>query len=461
MTNIHIKKGICMNIQINFNKTERRIKPMHAVGQPPFTGGFCKLDFTPMQILKDANIPYSRLHDVGGAFGGNCYVDIPNIFRDFDADENAPESYDFAFTDELIKALTEYGVEPYFRLGVTIENHCNVRAYRIHPPKDYAKWARICEHIVRHYNEGWANGFYFNIKYWEIWNEPENRDDPKMNQMWTGTAEEYYMLYDTAARHLKKCFGESIKVGGYAACGFYGIFADPEKYGLTFKKREGERYNSAKEEYRISFFFGFLRYIKEHNSPIDFFSWHTYGGVDTIPAEADFIEKVLDEFGYGHLETHLNEWNLSHDRKLNKGSSYASANVMAMMIAMQHKKTDMLMYYDARYVSVSAYGGFYDVNTYKPSNVYYAFKAFGELYALGNEVECLCSEEGVYAIAAKNDDKMSIILSNISRDTKINLDLPDGFSVYLIDKDDLMTKKDSDPKEFTLKENTVAVIKNF
>ena len=49
-------------------------------------------------------------------------MDIPNIFRDFDADPDDPEAYDFAFTDLLIKALVENGVEPFFRLGVTIEN---------------------------------------------------------------------------------------------------------------------------------------------------------------------------------------------------------------------------------------------------------------------------------------------------------------------------------------------------
>ena len=58
-------------INVNFDNVTGKIKPMHAVGQPPFTGGFCKLDFSPIQILKDASIPYSRLHDVGGAFGGN------------------------------------------------------------------------------------------------------------------------------------------------------------------------------------------------------------------------------------------------------------------------------------------------------------------------------------------------------------------------------------------------------
>ena len=450
-----------MNIQINFNKTVKKIKPMHAVGQPPFTGGFCALDCSPMQILQDAHIPYSRLHDVGGAFGGNRYVDIPNIFRDFSADETDPASYDFAFTDEIIKALVHYNVAPYFRLGVTIENQCHIKAYRIHPPTDYGKWARICEHIIRHYNEGWADGFHFNIQYWEIWNEPENRDIPEKNQMWTGTAEEYYELYNVTAKHLKKCFGETIKVGGYAACGFYGIFADPEKYGLSVPKREGARYNSSKEEYRIRFFYGFLEYLKKNQTPIDFFSWHTYGGVDTIPIEADFVDSVLREYGYGHIETHLNEWNLSHDRNINKATSFASANVMAMMIAMQNKKTDMLMYYDARYVSVSAYGGFYDLLTYAPSCVYYAFKAFGELYALENEVECICSEEGIYAIAASNEDKKSIILSNINQDMKVNLNLSDGFYVYLIDKDNHMTKTQLNPKDFILGQNTVAIIKNF
>ena len=70
-------------IRVDFSKKVGTVKPMHAVGQPPFTSGFVKIDFSPMQILKEANIPYSRLHDVGGPFGGNRYVDIPNIFRDF------------------------------------------------------------------------------------------------------------------------------------------------------------------------------------------------------------------------------------------------------------------------------------------------------------------------------------------------------------------------------------------
>lgn len=446
------------NIYVDFNKTVGRIKPMHAVGQPPFTTGHGLLDVSPMQILKDAHIPYSRLHDVGGAFGSYRYVDIPNIFRDFDADENDPASYDFTFTDVLIKGLMEYGVAPYFRLGVTIENQSRIKAYRIHPPKDFGKWARICEHVVRHYNEGWADGFFFDIKYWEIWNEPENRADPKTNQMWTGTAEQYYELYDVAAKHLKKCFGDKIKVGGYASCGFYGVLGYPERYGMNLEKREGHRFTDEKEIYRVDFFLGFIEYIKKHGSPIDYFSWHTYGDVDVISVGADFVDKILTENGYGGLETHLNEWNLSHERSINLGNA---AGATSVMITMQHKKTDMLMYYDARFVSVSAYGGFYDAATREPSCVYHAFRAFGELYALGNEVACSTEQEGLYALAAGDGVKKAVLMTNRGEDTKVKLDIPDGFYVYLIDRDNLTVKTELNPKEFTLKQNTVALVKNY
>lgn len=449
------------NVCVNFDKTVGKIKPMHAVGQPPFTTGRGFLEFSPMQILTDARIPYSRLHDVGGAFGSNRYVDIPNIFRDFDADENDPASYDFAFTDLLITGLIDHGVAPYFRLGVTIETQSRVKAYRIHPPKDYGKWARICEHIIRHYNEGWADGFHYGITYWEIWNEPENRADPKKNQMWTGTAEQYYELYDVTAKHLKACFGDKIKVGGYAACGFYGVFADPEKYGMNVERRDEHRYTDEKEAYRVNFFLGFVEYIKKHKSPIDFFSWHTYGDIDVTTVGADFVDKVLTENGYGDLETHLNEWNLSHDRAINLNNSAASAAVTSMMIVMQHKKTDMLMYYDAKYVSVSAYGGFYDVVTREPSCVYYPFRAFGDLYALGGEVECKVDAEDLYALATADGERKAILLSNRGEDKKLRLDIPDGFYVYLIDRENLMVKTELNPKEFTLRENTVALVKNF
>ena len=157
-------------VEVDFGKSIGSMKPMYGVGQPPMIGQLG--DWSMMHYLKEAGVPYSRLHDVGGWMGRGLYVDIPNLFPDFDADESDPENYRFAYTDDIMKVLVANGVEPYFRLGVSIENFASRGFPRIRtvPPNDYAKWARICEHVVRHYTEGWADGFTMKVSHWEIWN---------------------------------------------------------------------------------------------------------------------------------------------------------------------------------------------------------------------------------------------------------------------------------------------------
>ena len=64
--------------------------------------------------------------------------------------------------------------------------------------------------VIKHYNSGWANGYHYNIKYWEIWNEPDGRRD-----FWTGTPEQYYKLYEITAKAIKN-YDPNVKVGGPA-----------------------------------------------------------------------------------------------------------------------------------------------------------------------------------------------------------------------------------------------------
>ncbi len=396
------------NIKLDLNKALKKIKPMHATGQPPM-GGKRKTFFEPVHYLSDIGVPYSRLHDVGGVYGGNRFVDVPNIFRDFDADENDPASYDFTFTDALITAMVEAGVEPYYRLGVTIENHSCYKAYRIYPPKDFHKWARICEHIIAHYTEGWADGFNYNIRYWEIWNEPDDDNraalpdgTPYTSQMWIGTKEQYYELYDITAKHLKARF-PNIKVGGYASCGFSAIVATEQEL------KEKPWYI-----YQIDFFHGFMKYIKEHNSPIDFFSYHTYSKTKKVIEYDRWLHEQLVGYGYEGLETHLNEWNPAYTMR---GTGYHAAEVTAIMLAMQNGYTDMLMIYDAR-MQGSDYCALFDPMTHKPFHAYYALAAFNKLYQIGTQVELSCDTEDVYAVAAYDGKNGAILISNLTGDTQ-------------------------------------------
>ena len=150
-------------LKLDSNKIIQSIKPMNAVNNGPSRprssqsrGNF--------ESYSAAGFPYARTHDANLCFdyGAPHTVDITAIFPDFDADENDPMSYDFVLTDEYIKTILESGTKVFYRLGQSIEH--SKKKYGVLPPKDFNKWARICEHIILHFNEGWADGYHYGIE---------------------------------------------------------------------------------------------------------------------------------------------------------------------------------------------------------------------------------------------------------------------------------------------------------
>ncbi|MGM9624921.1 MAG: hypothetical protein ACI3XM_04345 [Eubacteriales bacterium] len=420
-----------MNINADYTNITGTIKPMHGIGQPPMLGHNRSM----YHYLADAGIPFSRLHDVGGWMGRGLYVDIPNLFRDFDADENDPASYDFAFTDWLMERICETGCEPFFRLGVTIENGHMLKAYRIFPPKDPHKWARICEHVIRHYNEGWANGYHMGIRYWEIWNEPDDCWKNETSAMWKGTKEAYFELYAVTANHLKACFGDSIRVGGYASCGFYAMDADPERNGMR-----GQNEANSLQEFFLIFMREFFIYIssEEHRAPLDFFSWHSYTDVKTTLRHAQYCRDVMTEYGFGDTEDILNEWNTTPDI-YGRATPEAAAKVLAMMLGMQKTATSILCFYDGR-LGPSEYGGLFNPSTWEPYLAYYALKMFNRAYQMKHEVYSVSDNEDVFVLAARGENNGAcLLLSNISG-TEQNVQLsikgvdPKQAEVFRIDR---------------------------
>ena len=375
-----------------------------------------------LHFLKDFDCPFSRLHDVQGVYGGGRWVDSPNLFRDFDADPGDPASYDFTFTDLLMTALLENGVEPFFRLGVTIENQCMIKSYRIDPPKDSLQWAKICEGIIRHYNEGWADGYHMNIRYWEIWNEPDNHPDPKRNMMWTGTMEDYLELYGVTSRYLKERFPD-IRIGGFASCGFYGILAD-----------RNDPKNAAKIYY-LDFAEAFLEYVSKHNCPLDFFSWHSYGSIEETVKFSAYAKERLTAHGFGDVEQSLNEWNCQPNAR---GTLKHAALTAGMMLALQNTGMETAMFYDARY-GTSIYGGMFNPLTAQPFPAYYSFMAFRELYKREIQADLTFDIPGVYGIAAGTAEDGCIVLSNTTGDgVPLTLEVPEGVKITgcrVIEKD--------------------------
>jgi len=393
-------------ITIDFNKVTGMIKPMHAVNNPP------TVPFDAYGLygkMREANIPYVRLHDTGGAFGGARYVDVENIFPDFSADEKDPASYDFAFTDALLSSLAKAGLKPFYRLGCTIENNHKLKAYHIFPPADPHKWARVCERIIMHYNEGWADGYHYGIEYWEIWNEPDNEPEITENPMWRGTQEEFFLLYDITAKHLKERFPR-LKIGGYASCGFYAVTA------ADYSETAG---STPRVEYFLDFFHNFLKYVKANGSPLDFFSWHSYAGVSENVKYAAYARENLELYGCGGAEVIFNEWNPGVK---NRGTAADASYIAAMMCAMQKTSTDMCMYYDGQINS--PYCGLFSGDRQSVFKAYYAFRAFGELYSQKNEAFSETSGGGLYVCAASGDKNLALLANTNSSEIKTEIVAP-------------------------------------
>ena len=390
-------------IKVNPSNVIGPIKPMNAVNNGPVFSNASQIRDN-FDAYKALNIPFARIHDANSSdyFGGPHIVDITAVFPDFSKNVNSPESYDFLLTDKYLKNIQDAGAEVFFRLGQTIEHQ--EKKYGIYPPADYKKWAQICEHIIRHYTEGWANGYQWKIRYWEIWNEPDlDADDNRWKEdprTWGGSKEEFFKFYEIAAKHLKKCFPH-LKIGGPATAG-----------------SENHKGNSWTEE--------FLQYLQGHNVALDFFSWHVYTPfVEKIENEARLTRETLDKYGFTETESILNEWNCvgnwmeGYQHYVSVMNSIKGAAFTASaLLAGQNSSIDMLMYYDARYPSV--FCGLFDFYTFNPTEVYYALYGWDKLTKLGTQIEATVDEKDMRVVAATDGkSKTCIYISRYNDDCNV------------------------------------------
>jgi hypothetical protein len=245
------------------------------------------------------------------------------------------------------------------------------------------------------------------IRYWEIWNEPDSKPDPEKSMMWHAPFSEYCRMYDVAAKHLKAKFPH-LKIGGYAACGFYHI---------TGKKTHGEDDETRFPHY-VRCFDEFLAYVKEHGSPLDFYSWHCYDSVASAVVHMKYVRDKLDAAGFTKTESSLNEWLTPAQTP----SLKQAVEIAAMMIACQNGSVDNAMVYDARSTG-GRYGPIFNPETGMPYAAYWSLKAFNELYVRKNAVKCVCTDKDVYAAAAELNGDGALLVANCgTEDVPLKLD---------------------------------------
>ncbi len=342
------------NVDVDFGQTSGAIKALHGANNGPLCfDGLIDLS----ESYRELGLPWLRLHDCN--WPADNVVDTHVVFPCFSADPDDPASYDFALTDLYIDAIRKTGARVVYRLGCRIEHYPHRR--HAHPPADFTQWARICRGIIRHYTEGWANGHTWDLRHWEIWNEP---DVPP--GCWSGTWDQYFDLYVTTAALLKRHHPD-MQIGGPA-------FAYPTD-DTTFVER-------------------FLQRCTAESAPVDFLSWHTYAGSDLSVwrRRAGCMRALLDANGFGDTESHLNEWNCHPGVDWTDWSAFTqvlrgpvgAAGVAASLIYFQDLPIDMAFLYTA---DISTYG-LHDQCGARQTN-WYAVKAFRQM--LDTPVRCVAS----------------------------------------------------------------------
>ena len=370
-------------ILIDLSKGSGKVKPMHSVNNGPVYKFSADQRLTNIEHYKAAGIPYARTHDASfySTYGGEHIVDVNMIFTDWSRDAADIGAYDFALTDEYMRVIEAGGAKVFYRLGSKIEHWS--KKYNTLPPVDYQKWAVVCEHIIRHYTEGWADGFHMDIEYWEIWNEPDlDPDDSSHKRCWGGTAEQFYRLFCTAYKHLKSCFPH-LKIGGPACAGLNKEWLE-----------------------------GFFSALEADGIVPDFFSWHVYGAtVEKVRKQIRLARELLDSHGLESTESILNEWNYVkgwqgdewiYSKKVEK-SLKGSAFIAATMCMAQYERLDNLMFYDARPCGMNSL--FSTDFVFERLKGYYPFYMFNQIYKLDQAIEIERDSDDIWAVAASGDEQ--------------------------------------------------------
>ncbi len=251
---------------------ERDFRPLNGVGgiPGPAAGHPDFPDMTP--LWREAGVTVVRSYDWVSRL--DTRNNPTSLFPDWDAPVDDPASYNFAATDAWVEAVHAAGAEVMFTVASSIPSNKL-------PAQDIDVYERVVEHIVRHYSAGWADGPSKPVRIYEFGDQP---DFGPLH--FAGRPEEFYAMYRafcTAARRVDP----TLRVGGPSLA--FPLDADaPYREGL-------------------------LAFIREHDLPLDFFSFLWFTDVSRDPLDyrqvSAELRALLDGHGFTDTDLTLSYWN--------------------------------------------------------------------------------------------------------------------------------------------------------
>lgn len=180
--------------------------------------------------------------------------------------------YDYTVLDQIFDVYHRDDIRPFVELGFMPKDLATgkmqyeqpyphtVSGSVQSPPKDYAMWGELVQHVVAHFVQRYGRAEVAKC-YFEVWNEPDI-------SYWQGTEKDYFKLYDYSVAGVRKSLPGAI-VGGPASTG------PGSQRAQTFLR-------------------DFLNHCANDRSaasggpiPLDFISFHPKGSPRMIPGSAD------------------------------------------------------------------------------------------------------------------------------------------------------------------------------
>ena len=240
-----------------------------------------------LKIVKDAiDFKYIRFHGL--------LDDDMGVFRNRG---KAKSIYNWQYIDKLYDFLLSIDVRPLVELSFMPSALAsgNKTAFWYHgnstQPKSFQKWGDFITALIQHFENRYGRK---EVEKWffEVWNEPN------LTFFFHGTQSDYYKLYTTTAKAIKKV-SSTYQVGGPATAGAAWI---PDT----------------------------IQYCKQHNVPLDFITTHQYGvhgvaidakgtkvlrmikDVDVIANTVKKVRESIEHSAMPELKLYMTEWSSSY-----------------------------------------------------------------------------------------------------------------------------------------------------
>jgi xylan 1,4-beta-xylosidase len=193
--------------------------------------------------------------------------------------------------DKIYDALLARGLRPFVELNpmpaALASGNQKITYYQMNvtPPAQWKAWGNLVEVFTRHLVERYGLD---EVRQWnfEVWNEPN------LSCFWSGTKEDYFKLYETAARAVKQVDSQ-LKIGGPASS-------------------------------KAHWLEDMINWCHSHDVPLDFISTHLYpqdeqveaGGGSSQYAPGEYflemfrgVKKLVCQSKMPNLPIHWTEWN--------------------------------------------------------------------------------------------------------------------------------------------------------